>query len=478
MTELERLDREERLSEIAKTLGEGAADALRDHLSIVDERFYLWLADLYIPRKCKCNNFDKDGNRVCLIPKDENGNDLCTGGGFYYCNSARDTEGYEIDIESTAQGINFPSASGMLTDVPGGMASVLPQQIKNDMTAFAKSLQSPIDGFFYHPQWKNNIGVSRKGRDLGWATGIISTYGDAPLYDTANGKRGSLGAPTGTAENTEPEKVKEGFDVWPDQFKTVEAFKEYLRSFDLPTRSYPTGNALSAQAAQIKNRDAVGMANGEFHDTDGDGIAEDGLIRAFVDYFAENQKPNGLWQDKVTYSAVNGLMKITLSYNTYGVPVPRCEQAFESAMQIALLDAEIPDEEGKFASGSVCVYNPWVCLSSMITSASRMGDDALAQKLRARLRDNAEALIRATTKKNLKFKKPDGSFGYTWSYPPSKSQGAPVCPPGIVEGDINGGTIAIRGIFGNMCAALGISLPIFYRSDLDKFIARLMKKYE
>ena len=478
MTEQEKLDRERRLDEVEAKLGRGARDAISDHLRIVDERFYYWLADLYLPRKCICGKFDKDGLPVCLHPKDENGNDICRGGGFYYCNSARDTDGYEIDVESTAQAINFPSASGMLTDVPGGMPSVLPPRIKRDMSEFAKGLQSSDDGYFYHRQWGKNISLSRRGRDLSWATGLISSYGDGvPLYDTASGKKGSLGAPSAGTPEREEKTERETFAAWPEHIATVSAFREYLGSFDLLTKSYPAANTLAAQATQIKSRDAEGIKNGEFHDLDGDGIAEDGLIAAFAEHFRNHQKENGVWEEEVTYRSVNGLMKIALSYNTYGIPFPRIEAAFDAAVKIALLDADTPDANGSFASGSVYVYNPWVSISSILSYAKKFGEAGLYERLYGRLRDNAEALIRATTKKNIKFKKEDGSFGYTWSYPPAHSQGAPVCPNGIVEGDVNGGTIAIRGVFGNMCSALGVSIPIFYRSDLDKFISRLESKY-
>jgi len=360
------------------------------------------------------------------------------------------------------------------------MPSVLPKRIKYDMEAFAKSLQYSDDGYFYHPQWKKNISVSRRGRDLGWATGIISSYGDGiPLYDTANGKKGSLGAPTGGVSSAPIEEKKEtSFTAWPEHLKNPGAFREYLESFDLKTKSYSTGNLLAAQAGQIRNRDAEGLKNGEFHDADGDGIAEDGLIATFREHFAREQLENGLWEDEPTYRSVSGLMKLGLVYSNLGIETPRIEAAFESAVRMVLLDVDTPDANGGFASGSVYVYNPWVCLAHLLGDAKKFGKPELYEKLHGKLVENAEEMIRATTKKNLKFKKDDGSFGYTWSCPPHKSQGAPVCPPGIVEGDINGGTIAIRGVFGNMCAALGISLPIFYRSDLDKFIARLMKRYE
>ena len=75
--------REAGLLDAREKYGEEAEAVLRDHLSMIGDELYLWMSDLYLPRKCVCNNFDKDGNRICLLPKDENGRYLCSGGGYY-----------------------------------------------------------------------------------------------------------------------------------------------------------------------------------------------------------------------------------------------------------------------------------------------------------------------------------------------------------------------------------------------------------
>lgn len=114
-------------------------------------------------------------------------------------------------------------------------------------------------------------------------------------------------------------------------------------------------------------------------------------------------------------------------------------------------------------------------MSSIISNLKKFGDEETVVRLRAKLKENAVALIRATTKKVKKFKKADGSFGYTWTYSPARSQGAPAAVPETVEGDINGGTIAITGAWNPMCGAFGISIPIYSKADYDRFIARIIK---
>ena len=160
------------------------------------------------------------------------------------------------------------------------------------------------------------------------------------------------------------------------------------------------------------------------------------------------------------YTQINGLMKISSFYNSIGMKFPNADKAFQSAanMAIHLGDGEDwSDVMGKKPSSSVDVYNPWVALSAIISNVNNYGDKAEAAALRKQLQDNAVDLIQVSTIKAAKFEKDDGSFGYTWTTSPPNSQGAPVAVPNTVEGDVNGGVIALTGIYGNMCSALGIS---------------------
>ena len=463
--------KETALLQVYKQYGRDVEQALREHLSIINERYYLWLADLYVPRNCVCENFDSEGNRICLLPRDENGKCICTGGGFYYSNSARDTEGFEIDIESTVQAIRFLNNSGMLSDYNGSYKKALPKQMQKDICAFAKSLQDSEDGYFYHPQWGKDIRTSRQSRDLGWATGILKDLGDMPLYDTKNGYKGSLGAPSGV---TNTENGSKDNSTWITQLQSLEKFKEYLEGFDLKNRSYHCGNEINALRSQIIARDNQAMLDGEAHDYNGDGIADDGFIATLELYFNERQNPeNGLWQEEVSYYSLSGLMKIVSSYNDLGIKFNYAEEAFASAIRVALISADEADCNGYMAISSTDVYNPWVAMSDLLINTKKFGTDKEHQSLRNMFETNLVELIRATTDKTKKFMKEDGSFGYTWGAPPYTSQGAPVCPRGIVEGDINGGNIASAGVFRTMCAALGIKVPVFSGEDFIVFIERI-----
>lgn len=456
--------------------GPEAEAALREYLSMIGEAYYKWFANLYVPRKCICNNFDAEGNRVCLLPRDENGKCLCTGGGFYFSNSARDNEQFGIDIESTVQACFFIQNTGFLDKFDRDYKKGFPKQMQLDIAAFAKSLQDPEDGYFYHPQWGKDIIPSRQGRDLSWATSIIHDLGDMPLYDTPNGYKGSLGSPLGLKSGD----GKSGAAVWSPRLVTLEAFKEYLLSKDVENKSYPVGNEVFSQSSQIIARDKQ-MWTEQNPDKDPESYdmknpAIGGFLQTLREYFDSHRNPeNGLWQTETCYYSVNGLMKISGGYNSVGFKLDYAEAAFDSAIKMALLDPETPDCQGRIASGSVDVFNPWVCINSILTNVKNNGDLELYEKLKDKLKKNAAELIKITMQKARKFKKPDGSFGYNHGGVGGVSQMAPVAIAGTLEGDINGGNIATNGIWRNMCATLELKIPLFDETDYEKLFDIIKK---
>lgn len=432
-------------ADIAARYGEGVADALRAQYALYDERFYLWLADLYNP-----GEYDGEGN-----PK---------GGGFYYSNSARDTEGYLIDIESTSQALSFLVASGMMRGYENDYMKAIPEKMQREMVAFALSLQSPEDGYFYHSQWGKDITAGRLSRDMGNSVATLRRFGYKPYYNTPGGAEGTLGNPSLSASSDENTEAS----LWPERLRTLENWKAYIDSFEeeMATKSYSIGHNIAEQHAQIKNRDAEAKKNGE----------PTGYVEYVQKFFDRHQNPeNGLWEDTVSYRSVNGLMKIMAIYNWLELPLNHAEAAYASAAEIVKLEGA--DVNGKLPTGSVDVYNAWCSLTRINENIKKFGSPETVTALRERLLLDAEKMIRITTEKTKKFIKEDGSYGYTWSYSPAKSQGAPAAVPETVEGDVNGGTIALTAIVGNMTSALGISgLYIYYPSDFEVFIKRAAER--
>lgn len=473
------LSRDSGFDQVEHKLGREARVALEEHFALFNEKFYLWLADLYDPET----------------------------GGFYCTVAARDTEGFLPDIQSTAQVLAFLDNSGM-TRQYGGWQNVLPDKIVDPIVEFIKGLQSSVDGYIYHPQWKGlKYTQSRLGRDVNWMSEILrplyrryaEEYRTAgftedetlekikkymPYWDTPAGLKGSLGKPKGKEVNPDDniEKNNKSTPARSAQLRSLEGLRAYLYGgeaegvkfpgLNLSGDSYTAGNALSAQISQIRQRDAEAIENGEPY----------GYVALTKKYLDEGVKShNGLWEEDIKYNSVNGLMKITAVYNSMGWALPYPDKSMEAAITVARYTT--PDIDGKEATASVDVYNPWVAIAGIFSNveACQSGIDKVAfeTKWRSLIKDNAADMIRGTTTKIKKFAKADGSFGYTWGAPGVTAQGMPITVPGVVCGDVDGGCISATGTLGRIYAALDIkeiAPTLFTEKDLCVFINKIEQK--
>ena len=475
MAENEAEAREAEYAKIADTYGADVAEAVRTHLAMFDERYYMWLADLYDP-----GEYDEDGNPL--------------GGGFYFSNSGRDTPGYGVDLESTAQVLAFLTGSGMLKKEADYM-EYFPERMQKEMVAFALNCQSPVDGYFYHPQWGTDVKISRISRDCGWAVRILGYFGTMPYWNTPTGAEGMYGDPpgvepasalSGKLSGSSVSAVSKvlataGGKVWRGsaQLKTLEAWEAYLEELtaDIRTKSYNIGNTVASQASQITNRENIAKANGE----------ETGYVALFEEYFNKYQLDNGLWEEcsasdgTVYYNAINGLMKISGGYNSLGVKINHAEEAIRAAaymvthIGISRDGSDWADSKGKSPNGSVDVYNPWVCINNILQNVKEHDGKEAAEHLRETIiKPNALEMIKTTSRKIALFARDDGSYCYNWGPAGSTSQGAPVAVGGVMEGDVNGGNIAFTGTYREMASALGFgSLKPFGYSDFYKFVDRI-----
>ena len=430
----EKAEREEMFSRIEKSLGKRATDALRDYYSIFDERYYLWQASLYSKSR------DKDGNEI---------------GGYYYSCSGRDTDGYEIDLESTMQAIGFLCGSGMIKEYGGDPGKAIPPDMQREMVAFAKSLQSPDDGYFYHPQWGKDISTSRRGRDLDWATMTFSRFGGEPLYDTPNGVKGTFGAPGGASEKSKDTPVS----TLPKELQTPENYRAYLESYTegMKTDSYYHGNLFGSFSSQV-------VARG------------DEYIKVYENFANSLQNPeNGLWEDDVHYNSINGLMKISGTYNQLGIKFNHAEKALVSAIKMVTLEGE--DCRGRSAVYGVDVFNPFIAIHNLFANIKKYGDASFVDKCINEMKENAYEIITVSKRKVLQFRKPDGSYGYTNNTVPPRSQSAPVAVEGTLEGDINGGNLVVQGVSNFLCRSLGVEVvPLFYPSDFDAYLEAIASR--
>jgi len=404
--------RESYYNKAREVIGNDGVLALKEYMTLYDERIYLWAASLW------------DSER----------------GGFYYSHSARDTEGFLPDIESTVQMMGFLGNSGLFEGRGSYYGDATPDYMREKLVSFAQSLIDPEDGYVYHPQWGYNISVSRRGRDLKWTVSMLRQFEVKPKYKTALERLSEQG------------KCEEKNTLLPEHLTSLEKFKEYLVQFEDPENkyciykwSYGLGNHLSSQTMQIK-------AAGEEYAN---------ILFEWIERF--QREDNGLFEEEVSYKSVNGLMKIVLLYTSFERPFPNAIKALESTIEVIS-----GDETPRWVC---CYYNPWITLHNLFSNVRKFGDAKKVSELEALVQKNAAALIRNTRDKSEVFKKPDGAFSYYPETSIASSQGAPVALVGLPEGDVNATTIASTGTLMNMCKALGIEpVSIFCREDGEIFL--------
>lgn len=448
-TELQKWNRaRERLEEICDpSHAEAIIASLKNLYRIYNDDVITWLINLYDP-------------------------DV---GGFYYSNSARNTEGYLPDLESTTQALGIISNSGIADSLPGGYLELLPEEMKVQIVKWVKGLQDPESGYFYHPQWGKKVTdqfPARRGRDLQWAVKILKRFDSAPTYNTPLGDKGdgitaeeyetphplTMGLSESKASAVSRVKgVADGDAGVPEHLLNDVNFKNYLNTLNIKTTSYGAGNTLESQALEIIQRDKVLAERGESYS----------LVEILYSFLNENQnKTTGLWQaDGATdYNAVNGLLKISSTYNKIGKEIPNALVAIDAAMKCITSDEE-PEH--------VCdVLNPWYALTTVfenIETYSESGKEA-TDLMRLEITNNAPTLINVTTEKISLFVKEDGSFSYYQAESAPNSQGLPTAVPKTDEGDVNATMICTESIPGHIVTALGISrIPICYEADRVEF---------
>jgi len=394
----------------AERLGADAANMLGDMYSLYDSNVYNWLINLWDPYT----------------------------GGFYYSNSARNTVGFLPDLESTAQALIFMSESGMLEEYDGKYALALPSDMRSLLLGFAKGTQDSEDGYFYHEQWGKSISSTRLGRDLGWATRIISGLGSTPYWHTPNGVKGEYGAPGVSAvsfRGTSTSRVSLLVSAvvpasLPSYLKDVNLFIKHLEEdFDWENNSYRAGNAIESDLGQIQN-------------------AGEKFTEALIEFLDSKQKSNGLWEDEISYDSINGLMKISVAYTSLNKPIPNADKAMESAIAV-MKSSESP--------AHVCsVYNPWEAVANILHSMKQTSNLEFTEKIREQFRSEAEGLIGTTFEKLTVFKKNDGGFSYYVKYSAANSQGSPVALEKTEESDVNATNICTNSIVRAMFEVFGV----------------------
>ena len=416
------LELEEKWQELARKAPAEVVSALKEAHAFYDgERILKWLAGLYDPSY----------------------------GGFYYSNSARDNEPYRPDLESTAFALSLITANGAISN----RSEELPAEVCCSIVDFARELQSPIDGYFYHPQWpagKENLAGDRYGRDLATASHFITSFSvdrdgggkkkqypkwcipgtsaKCELHEGTDGRCSfPIAAPARIKAAATPVVKKPVNKNLPD-YSTPETFMAWLESYngDVVARD-DSGNAHNIAELRYE------ILNYGYADLLLDYL--DGIqARIFEEQLAAGEKPTGMFQKSVNYRAVWGFFKYMAIYN-----LPECHRKIDIKYVPYIVDSYI--EIIKMPpSGSYYVndlMNQWLGIERLVSNVSKYYGEVEVEKIRARMRESAGEMVRNSLEKIRPFKLEDGSFAYN---PDGRSiaviYGSPISW-GCREGDLN-----------------------------------------
>ena len=351
-------------------------------------------------------------------------------GGFYFSPSARDTDGYLPDIESTGQALGVLQDLGITPD-----PVTFPEPFVTKTLTFLRELQDE-DGFFYQPQWGKDVNTSRRARDLASASGWLKMLGWTTKYPTAIEQMKSA---------AKEEKKTES--VTPEHLRSKEAFLTYLDGLRVNENSYGAGQIIAMQSPQI---------------------AACGLSDTCIEYLNSMQMENGIWERELNYSSANGMLKICHAYNALGRDLPRLE-AVVNATVSTIFNPEPP-------KAIVDVFNPLMALHYLRSIVKNTGKPERLKTLECILKQRAVEVIRTTKEKLLNFWQPDTSFCYYpvgYSFGDGQwSQGKVVAPPAD-EGNMNAHQL------GNACRiliteALGLEVGLPYTVEDGKEIFSIL----
>ena len=429
-----------------------------------------WMANLWEPYICVCGNCAAEGKEIA-----------CYGGAFYYANSARDYEGFLPDVESTRQALGRLVSSGAFEKYGNSLANALPESIKQSLIVFCQELQDKESGYFYHPQWGSSIGAARRGRDLGHATQLLADLGSKPKYPTAlenlestedasailgystNKEKGTLTYPLGkSAASAVSAVIATG--EFEDSLRSEKTYLEWLYKTTKGIKETTEGaHTLASVRSQIKAAGYLEITMDYLDQKLRENYEE---MKAAYDADPENNpEPTGLWQKKIDYNAVWGLLKLYGFYNATGRALPYPVEAMRTCVAAIMIDA---DEGGNYHMNDV--YNMWGAPNNILANAKKHYPELLTE-LYGIAAENSTELIDETIAKLAKFRQEDGSYSYCMGYSSPTTQGVPVSL-GFAEGDVNATALAMD-TYQRVFSVLGLSsveVKICDYRDGERFI--------
>ena len=369
-------------------------------------------------------------------------------GGFYYANSARDTDGYLPDMESTLQIVQ------RLRTFNSDLANYLGPDITAKMIKFYQDMQDPDDGYFYHPQWSKAVSrrnVMRYTRDQDWAIAVLGWLHSAPLYPTALDRAaGSADVVDATVQRLASYAGLQPVAAasWQPNVQSVTSYVNNL----LSTKTCESwSNTLQTQLSSFQ---ATGMLDAVLDVLDEKINPEYGLWVSRYD--ASKDRYYNLMKiatSEVPYGIFTCAYKVMVMYNAGRRLVPYADKMVANA--IKAIESRDPGERVTY------IFNPWATLGNVRENLLNYGTSAMVASYDAEIKENILEMLSALKGSLGKYKRADGSYSYLQTGSKSTIYDTPVST-GAKEGDVNGNNLVVSFAM-HICHTIGLEhmIPVF-----------------
>ena len=369
-------------------------------------------------------------------------------GGWYISRSARETEGFGPDIESTFYAFSLVGYTGMAEMFDGEdymekAAKAYPGDILEKMGNWIYSLQDE-DGYFYVPQWpKKYIDENGKQiritRDVGSAKRILRALGITPKYSGVEKKDADSKSSLLT------------------QYESVDNFREYLEGFD---RELET-------ATDSERAWKFYLWGSYFQSTLN--LMNDEMKKMMVEFFNKHQNPkNGVWSEELYYNSTNAIHKICSVYNGVGAPMNFIDEMIDSTLEILNWDVET-----KPTDSCCAIYNVWSVFPYLYSNIRKCAEgtpeerEKKCEEKKALVYEGAAKAINTTYHQIKELFLEGGEVSVSRGRSYSAVYGCP-CALGIKEGDIGGYLLGAYDVEQYVFLALELgdyTIPLFTERD-------------
>lgn len=376
--------------------------------------------------------------------------------GFYFKKSAKDTEGFLPDRESTLKCLKILEAIGAVDTK--NLGEVYDEEMLDRLLEFAKEGQDPETLYWYEEPWGKYINVSKMQYETSAANQLIGMIpGGKPLYsaddikdeETSVALAEDIPSQSYLAEST-------GNTLFDNRFNSEEDFKAWFDSLPWETNAYTAGS-------QLLNAVGGARSHNMF-----DYMVELTMakINPNTGFLSRIDPETGELLDEVNFDAMSGSYKAIGMFVESWYPSmkgkcltwPYFDKAVESVMQVIM-----SDEQGFHACD---IANAFTFLRNVVYTQKTIDPE-----IRAKVYSLLPQLIDATRERTVSIMCDDGGYSYYANKGSDGNQGHPH-GTSLLEGEISGTSMILESLRPAIYRFLGFDAPPMFGGALTPEMTR------